>query len=325
MWPWQRKPEPRPKFDAIVDLGPSAVDGLQPAQAMIAAEQAVRGIAGAAQVRIRLGNGPARVRAQVFPPGQPREREGEPWAALRTAVEAAAAAALRPLTRAPVSVPVAAPVPFQFATPVPHRGDFREGPQQFDALAELAALAQSISRPAPLRRSPPPVSQPPTSPDSATLARLLAFVLPADGDAAAAAAVRRFGSYAAVLAASERDLRAVPGLGPHCVAAIKLFHEASVRLTRAGVTGAPVLDDPARLTAYLTAAIGRAPVEQFRILFLDARGMLQADEVQAIGTVNHTPVYPREVARRAMELKAASVILVHNHPTWMARRTLSHA
>jgi DNA repair protein RadC len=76
-----------------------------------------------------------------------------------------------------------------------------------------------------------------------------------------------------------------------------------------------VLDDPARLTAYLAAALGRERVEQFRILFLDDRGVLKADEIQAKGTVNHTPVYPREVVRRALELGASALVLVHNHPS----------
>ena len=77
----------------------------------------------------------------------------------------------------------------------------------------------------------------------------------------------------------------------------------------------PVLDDWDRLIAYLTAVLARERIEQFRILFLDASGRLRADEAQARGTVNHTPVYPREVVRRALELNAAAVILVHNHPS----------
>ena len=140
-------------------------------------------------------------------------------------------------------------------------------------------------------------------------------MLPTEDRATAAAAVRRFGSFAAVLAAPANELARVPGLGPHSVAAIKLVHAAAIRLARAGVTGQPVLADPGRLTAYLATVLAREQIEQFRILFLDDRGMLRADEVQATGTVNHTPVYPREVVRRALELGAASLVLVHNHPS----------
>ncbi len=147
------------------------------------------------------------------------------------------------------------------------------------------------------------------------MARLLAFVLPTDGRSTADAALQRFGSFAAVLAAPELELRQVPGLGTHSRAAIKLVHAAAVRLARAGVTGQPVLEDGEKLKAYLTTALARERVEQFRILFLDDRGMLKADEVQATGTVNHTPVYPREVVRRALELAASSLVLVHNHPS----------
>ena len=82
------------------------------------------------------------------------------------------------------------------------------------------------------------------------------------------------------------------------------MHAAAVRLARAGVAARPVLDDPKRLPDYLAAALARERIEQFRILFLDDDGMLLADEVQASGTVNHTPVYPREVVRRALALRA---------------------
>ena len=93
------------------------------------------------------------------------------------------------------------------------------------------------------------------------------------------------------------------------------MHAAALRLARAGVMHQPVLDNWDRLLAYLSAALAREKVEQFRILFLDGTGRLRADEAQATGTVNHTPVYPREVVRRALELKAVSLILVHNHPS----------
>jgi DNA repair protein RadC len=77
----------------------------------------------------------------------------------------------------------------------------------------------------------------------------------------------------------------------------------------------PVLNNWDRLMDYLNAVLSRERIEQFRILFLDEHGMLRADEIQASGTVNHTPVYPREVVRRALALGASSLVLVHNHPS----------
>jgi len=216
--------------------------------------------------------------------------------------------------------------------PVRGFGESQAAPIQIDALAELMALAQSVKQPPAPKPAPasppapviPPASMAPpvptsgpsaASPDVELMIRLLAFVLPTDGRSTADAAIQRFGSFAAVLAAPELELRQVPGLGTHSRAAVKLVHAAAVRLARAGVTGQPVLEDGEKLRAYLTTALARERVEQFRILFLDDRGMLKADEVQATGTVNHTPVYPREVVRRALELAASSLVLVHNHPS----------
>lgn len=125
----------------------------------------------------------------------------------------------------------------------------------------------------------------------------------------------RFGSFARVIAAPAPDLLAVDGLGETGVAALKTAHAAALRLLRAEVIKQPVLNNWDRLMAYLNAAIARERVEQFRVLFLDNRNRLLADEAQQRGTVNHTPVYPREVAKRALELHATALILVHNHPT----------
>jgi len=152
--------------------------------------------------------------------------------------------------------------------------------------------------------------------DAALLARLLRLAtLSEDCQALAEAAVAQFGSFAGVLAASPRDLYTVRGLGKHSVAAIKLVQEAAQRLLRAGAASMPVLNGWPAVQAYLTSIMAREKIEQFRILFLDDAGRLLADEAQARGTVNHTPVYPREVARRALEVAASGVILVHNHPS----------
>ncbi len=131
----------------------------------------------------------------------------------------------------------------------------------------------------------------------------------------AKAVINRFGSFAAVLSAPLRDLWATPGLGEHSIAAIKLVHASALRLAKAEVMDRPVLGNWDMLMDYLNAVMARERIEQFRVLFLDNRNRLLADEAQARGTVNHTPVYPREVVRRALELHATALILVHNHPS----------
>jgi len=125
----------------------------------------------------------------------------------------------------------------------------------------------------------------------------------------------RFGSFAQVIAAPEQDLRSVDGLGETGVAALKLVHLAALRLMQADVIKRPVLSNWERLMDYLNAEVSRERVERFHVLFLDNRNRLLADEAQQRGTVNHTPVYPREVAKRALELHATALILVHNHPS----------
>jgi DNA repair protein RadC len=131
----------------------------------------------------------------------------------------------------------------------------------------------------------------------------------------AKALINRHGSFAAVLAASQDQLLATRGLGEHSVAAIKLVQAAAIRLARAEAMEAPVLNNTERLDAYLAAAMMREKVEQARVLFLDPKNRLIADEVQARGTVNEAPVYAREVVKRALELHATALILVHNHPS----------
>lgn len=130
-----------------------------------------------------------------------------------------------------------------------------------------------------------------------------------------ARALAQFGSFARLLAAPERELRTVEGFGTHTVAALRLLHEAAVRLGREGLARRRLLDEPQHLYNYLSSVLARERIEQFRILFLDGEDALIRDEAQARGTVNHTPVYPREVVRRALELDAAALILVHNHPS----------
>ncbi|HEY1857249.1 RadC family protein [Acidocella sp.] len=131
----------------------------------------------------------------------------------------------------------------------------------------------------------------------------------------ARALLARFGSYAAAISASVPDLLEVEGLGEAGVVALKTVQAAAQRLARAEVLHRPVLSNWDRLIEYLQAVMARERIEQFRVLFLDNRNRLLADETQGTGTVNHTPVYPREVVKRALELHASAIILVHNHPS----------
>jgi len=152
--------------------------------------------------------------------------------------------------------------------------------------------------------------------DYELLEMVLYIALPRrDTKALARALLARFGSFAAALAAPPNDLRGIEGMGEAGTATLKVVHAAALRLALAEVTERPVLGNWDRLMAYLNAALARERVEQVRVLFLDNRNRLIADEMLGRGTVNHTPVYPREVARRALELAASGLILVHNHPS----------
>ncbi len=131
----------------------------------------------------------------------------------------------------------------------------------------------------------------------------------------ARALIAKFGSYAGAISAAVPDLLGVAGLGEAGVAALKIVQVSAQRLAKAEVLYRPVLSNWDRLMEYLQAVLAREKTEQFRILFLDNRNRLLADEAQARGTVNHTPVYPREVVKRALELHATALILVHNHPS----------
>jgi len=145
---------------------------------------------------------------------------------------------------------------------------------------------------------------------------LVLFALPRrDTKPIARVLLAQFGSFARVIAAPVQELLAVEGLGEAGAATLKSVQAAALRLMRAELIDQPVLTTWDRLLGYLNAAVSREPVEQFRVLFLDNRNRLLADEAQQRGTVNHTPVYPREVVKRALELHATALILVHNHPS----------
>ncbi|GBQ13666.1 RadC family protein [Swaminathania salitolerans] len=125
----------------------------------------------------------------------------------------------------------------------------------------------------------------------------------------------RFGSLASVFAADTRALQGMKPMDGTTIAAIRLLHEAALRYGRALMGRDDILSNRKTTLDYLFSRLARESVEQFLVLFLDGSNRLIAEETQTRGTVNHTPVYPREVARRAMELGAHRIILVHNHPS----------
>ena len=152
--------------------------------------------------------------------------------------------------------------------------------------------------------------------DHELLELMLFLALPRrDTKPIARALLTRFGSFAGVISAPVADLRTVDGLGDAGLAALKTVQAAALRLVKADITDRPLLTNWDRLMDYLGAVLSRERIEHVRILFLDNRNRLLADEAQGRGTVNHTPIYPREVVKRALELHATALILVHNHPS----------
>jgi DNA repair protein RadC len=131
----------------------------------------------------------------------------------------------------------------------------------------------------------------------------------------AKALIERFGSLAAVLGADKEALMDVRGMGAASAARLLAVRSAGLRVLRAEVQRRPVIGSWQALIDYCTAAAGYAANEEFRLLFLDKKNALIVDEQQQRGTVDHTPVYTREVVKRALELSASALILVHNHPS----------
>jgi DNA repair protein RadC len=131
----------------------------------------------------------------------------------------------------------------------------------------------------------------------------------------AKALIDRFGDFAGVINADITALQQSPGLGLTSAIAIKAVQAAIQRVLKAEVIERPILSSWQGVLDYCHVAMAHARIEEFRLLFLDRRNALIADEVQQRGTVDHTPVYPREVVKRALDLGASAIILVHNHPS----------
>lgn len=127
--------------------------------------------------------------------------------------------------------------------------------------------------------------------------------------------IARFGTFADCISAPPERLKEVKGVGDAVVVELKLIQAAALRLSRENVLNREALSSWSALMDYCKASMGYHEKEQFRILFLDRKNILIADEIQQEGTIDHTPVYTREVVKRALELSASAIILVHNHPS----------
>ncbi|TIX78783.1 MAG: DNA repair protein RadC, partial [Mesorhizobium sp.] len=153
-------------------------------------------------------------------------------------------------------------------------------------------------------------------PDYELLELLLFRLIPrADTKPVAKALLARFGTLAEVLGAPVARLEEVRGIGPAVALDLKIVAAAAQRAALSEIKGREVLSSWTQVLGYCRSVMAFEEREQFRILFLDKKNALIADEVQQVGTVDHTPVYPREVVKRALELSATAIILAHNHPS----------
>lgn len=144
---------------------------------------------------------------------------------------------------------------------------------------------------------------------------LMAFIPRQDVKPIAKALLARFGSMSGILAAPVKDLQSVKGIGNTTAAYIKAITELQSRASREDLKARPAIASWSSLINYVRNELQHEGREQFRVLFLDRKNQLMADEIMGHGTVDHAPVYPREIARRALELQASAIILVHNHPS----------
>lgn len=153
-------------------------------------------------------------------------------------------------------------------------------------------------------------------PDYELLELLLSIAIPQkDVKPLAKSLLAAFRSFNGVITADPAALRQVKGMGEVSATALKVVQAAAVRLAKGEVMERQIINSWDRLLDYCMAAMGHEKVEQTRVLFLDKRNKLIADERQNTGTIDHTPLYPREVVKRALELGATAIILVHNHPS----------
>ncbi|WP_162530940.1 RadC family protein [Rhodovastum atsumiense] len=129
------------------------------------------------------------------------------------------------------------------------------------------------------------------------------------------ALITKFGNITNVLSATASELLSVQGVNVSIVRILATTKSAAVKMAKSEIINLPIVNNIGKLIGYLNSRISRSSTEQFLVLFLDGKNHLLADETLGSGTVNHTPVYPREVVKRALELHATALILVHNHPS----------
>lgn len=152
--------------------------------------------------------------------------------------------------------------------------------------------------------------------DYELLELLLFFIYPRkDVKPLAKTLLATFGSFAGVFHANQKDLQSITGVGESAIVFLKALKETAIRLGRAKVMSKDVFDSWDAVIDYCRLQSGHEPIEQFRILFLNKKNHLIADEAQQKGTVDHAAVYPREVVKRALEIGASAMILLHNHPS----------
>lgn len=144
---------------------------------------------------------------------------------------------------------------------------------------------------------------------------LFAFIPRRDVKPIAKALLTRFGSLSAVFAAPANELVKIAGIGDTVAAYLQATREIGARIDRETLQSRPIISSWTALLAYVRSQLQHENREQFRVLFLDRKNQLIADEMMGQGTVDQAPVYPREIARRALELSSSALILVHNHPS----------
>ncbi len=160
------------------------------------------------------------------------------------------------------------------------------------------------------------LAAPDAMPDYELLELLLFMAIPRrDVKPIAKLLIARFGNLAGAMNASIADLTGVDGVSENVAIAIKTVRAAGLRLMKQDLAAKPILNSWTKLQDYLTASMANEGREHFRLLFLNKKNEMIADEIQASGTVDHTPAYPREIMKRALELGATAIILVHNHPS----------
>lgn len=160
------------------------------------------------------------------------------------------------------------------------------------------------------------LASPDALPDYELLELLLFMAIPRrDVKPIAKTLITRFGNLAGVMNAGRADLEGVAGVSENTAVAIKTIQAAGLRLLKQDMAGRPLLNSWQRLLDYLQATMSHETREHFRLIFLNKKNEMIADEIQQSGTVDHTPAYPREIMKRALELGATALILVHNHPS----------